>query len=64
MIKKSTAKKILKEAGAYRISDDALDEFLDVINKYSYSLAQKAVKLAHHANRKTLRKEDIELAIT
>ena len=61
-ISKSTAKKILKEAGATRVSDEALAEFYESINKIAYSIASKSVKLAKHAKRKTLEASDIKLA--
>jgi histone H3/H4 len=61
-IRESTAKKILKEAGAKRVSDEAIAEFTILINRYAYSIAKKAVKLAAHAKRKTVEKSDIELA--
>ncbi|MGC8710686.1 MAG: histone [Candidatus Micrarchaeia archaeon] len=61
-ITKSTAKKILQEEGAQRVSDSAAMEFSRIINKYAYSIAKKAVKLAAHARRKTVEKSDIELA--
>ncbi|MGB9732320.1 MAG: histone [Candidatus Micrarchaeia archaeon] len=61
-ITESTAKKILKESGAIRMSNEAVSEFSRLINKYAYSIAKKAVKLAAHAKRKTVEKSDIELA--
>ncbi|MGC8623029.1 MAG: histone [Candidatus Micrarchaeia archaeon] len=61
-ISKSTAKKILKEAGATRISDEALAAFYESINKIAYEIAGKSVSLAKHAKRKTLEPSDIKLA--
>jgi histone H3/H4 len=61
-ISKLTAKKILKSAGADRISDDASMELAEFLNKYAYSIAKKAVALSKHASRKTVKKSDIELA--
>ena len=61
-ITESTVKKILRESGATRVSDSAVAEFSRLINKYAYSIAKKAVKLAAHAKRKTVEKSDIELA--
>jgi histone H3/H4 len=56
------AKRMLKEAGAKRVSDDALTEFAETVNRYAYKIAAKAIRLASHAKRKTVNKEDIELA--
>ena len=61
-ISKQSAKKILKEAGAKRVSDSAALELADILNKHAYSIAKKASKLALHAKRATVKKEDIELA--
>ncbi len=56
------AKRILKKAGAVRVSDDAAAEFAESLNKFAYSMANKAVRLASHAKRATVKREDIELA--
>ena len=56
------AKKILKELGAERVSDSAALELSETVNKYAYGIGKKAVKLAAHAKRKTVKKEDVELA--
>ncbi|MGC8586789.1 MAG: histone [Candidatus Micrarchaeia archaeon] len=61
-ISRLAAKKILKDAGATRISDDAISYFAEALNIFAYSIAKKAVKLAAHAKRKTVEKEDIKLA--
>ena len=59
---RQAAKKILKESGAERVSDSAADEFAERINKFAYSIAKKAVKLASHAKRSTVKREDVDLA--
>jgi histone H3/H4 len=61
-ITKLTARKILKDAGAVRVSDSAADELSEILNKLAYAMAGKAVKLAAHAKRQTVKKADIELA--
>ena len=61
-ISKQTAKRILKSAGADRISDSAATELSETLNAFAYSVAKKAVKLAKHAKRKTVKKADVELA--
>jgi histone H3/H4 len=54
--------RIAKKAGASRISDDAKIRLRDVIEEHALDLAAKANALARHANRKTVKKEDIHLA--
>ncbi len=61
-ITKLTAKKILKNAGAGRVSDSAASELARALNVFGYQIAKKAVKLAAHAKRHTVKKADIELA--
>lgn len=61
-ISKLTARRILEDAGAERISDSAALELSEVMNKFAYGIAKKAVRLAGHARRKTVKKADIDLA--
>ena len=51
--------RILKAAGAERISDDAKKAFADAVEA-SAELAKKAIKAAAHAGRKTVTEEDIK----
>lgn len=61
-ISRKTAKRILKEMGATRVSEDAAMHLSELTNKFAYRIAKKAVKLAAHAKRETVKKADIELA--
>ncbi|MGC8676491.1 MAG: histone [Candidatus Micrarchaeia archaeon] len=61
-IAKQTARRILLDAGAKRVSEGAAEAFADSLNRFAYALASKAVKLAKHAKRKTIEKDDIALA--
>ena len=56
-VSRQAAKRLLKESGAKRVSDSAADEL-----RFAYDLAKKAVKLASHAKRATVKSEDVELA--
>ena len=62
-ISEAAARRMLKEAGASRISDDAVLEFHKHINRSAFEVAQKAVRLAKHAKRKTVEASDIRLAV-
>lgn len=63
-ISEHTIKKILKEAGATRVSADACTELQKYINRSAFNIAQKAVRLSKHAKRKTVDATDVKLACT
>jgi len=54
--------RILKKAGAKRVSKSALVEFAEVIIDYAHDISAKAAELAEHAGRKTIIGADIKLA--
>ncbi|MBR9689282.1 MAG: histone family protein [Candidatus Altiarchaeota archaeon] len=55
-------KRLVKGAGAARVSEDAADALREVLEDFASEVASKAVQLARHAGRKTVTKEDIKLA--
>lgn len=55
-------KRLLKNAGASRISDEAAVKLAEVLEEIGEDLARDATKLAKHAGRKTVKGEDIKLA--
>ena len=62
-IPKAPVARILMNAGAKRVSEDAIDEFTEVINSIAEKFSEKAVLLAKHSGRKTVQEEDIKLAV-
>lgn len=60
---KAPTARILKNAGAQRISGDAVDALLVAIEDYGAEIASRANDLAHHAGRKTVKASDIKLAM-
>ena len=55
--------KILKSAGAQRVSDKAKSALKEVLEETADEIASSAVKLAQHAGRKTIKSGDIKLAV-
>lgn len=55
--------KIMKESGAERVSDKAKVALKNVLEEIGEGIAVKAVKLAEHAGRRTIKAEDIRLAV-
>ncbi len=55
--------KILKEAGAERVSEGAKQALKEALEEEGVSLGERAWTLAKHAGRKTVKKEDIVLAM-
>jgi histone H3/H4 len=54
--------KILKKAGARRVSKEALIELKSALLDITNKVALEAIKLSHHAKRVTIKREDIKLA--
>jgi histone H3/H4 len=54
--------RILKKAGAERVSDESADELRRVIEEVAISIAKSAVDMTSHAGRKTVKAEDVKLA--
>jgi len=60
MFSDTSVKKIMKKAGALRVSKKAVQKFKKVLYAYSIHIARKAVKNAEYSGRKSIQPEDIE----
>jgi len=55
--------RIIKNAGAPRVSEDAIEALAKVLEEKGEEIATEAVKLSKHAGRKTVKASDIELVV-
>lgn len=55
--------KLLKKAGAPRVSEDAKSAMKEVLEDYGISLGQRAVRIAMHSGRKTVKGSDIKISL-
>jgi len=62
-ISRNTAKRIIENCGASRVSKDAAGELAKIIDDVAERIIKNAKEYAKHAKRKTIIKEDIRRAI-
>ena len=55
--------KLLKKAGAERVSEDAKQALKDALESMADDISEKATKIALHTGRKTVKAGDVKLAV-
>ena len=55
--------RLIRSAGADRVSETAGVELAEILEQYGLEIAEEAIVLAKHAKRKTVKAEDIKLAM-
>lgn len=54
---------LLKKAGAERVSESAKKELIKILTKKVEKTTSNAQEFAQHANRKTIKKQDIKMVL-
>ncbi len=54
--------KLIRDAGAKRVSAGAITRLNEVLTEYGMNLAKYAVEVARHSGRKTVKESDVILA--
>jgi DNA-binding protein len=61
-LSQAAVERIIKKAGAERVSADAIETLAGLLEEHGTFLAREAKKMSDHAGRKTLRGADIRMA--
>ncbi|MGD2201647.1 MAG: NFYB/HAP3 family transcription factor subunit [Candidatus Bathyarchaeota archaeon] len=62
-IKVAPMHKLIKRAGAARVSEESAIALGTTLEEVGLQVAKEAIDFAHHAGRKTVKARDIEIAI-
>jgi histone H3/H4 len=54
--------RIIRKAGAERVSKEAVEELRDAVEDLGSEVSADAVQMADHAERNTVKEEDVEMA--
>ncbi len=56
--------RIIRDMGAFRVSADAVSGLNEVITARGMAIAKYAVEIANNSGRKTVKEDDIKLAVS
>lgn len=54
--------KVIRDAGAHRVSADAIERMNEIVTEFGREIAKYAVEIARHSGRKTVKENDVKLA--
>ena len=55
--------KVIRKAGAARVSEGAKSALKEILEEKAVVIAGQSVKLASHAKRRTIKAEDVKMAV-
>ncbi len=56
--------RLLRKGGAERVSAEAVEKMVEVLEDYAMKVAKAAVEICRHSGRKTVKAEDVKLALS
>ena len=59
---RARVERLIRNAGAFRVSGDAIDRLNEILTDYATNIAKYAVEIARNTGRKTIKDSDIILA--
>ena len=62
-ISDASMEKLMRKAGAERVSDSAKKKLKVVLEKQAIEISKRAVRFSKHAGRKTIKAKDISMAV-
>ena len=63
LLPEAAMERVLKKAGSKRVSSDAKQTLRETLEEKAMIICDKAIKFAQHSGRKTIKAEDIKLAV-
>jgi len=63
LLPEAAMERVLKKAGSKRVSSDAKQTLREALEEKAMIICDKAIKFAQHSGRKTIKAEDIKLAL-
>ena len=63
IIPRAPVGRLIAKAGAQRVSADAMDTLANILTDFAEEIGERAVKIAKHSGRKTVKAGDIKLAV-
>ena len=63
IIPRAPVGRLITKAGAQRVSADAMNTLAEILTDIAEDIGERAVKIAKHSGRKTVKAGDIKLAV-